>query len=330
MTSLVARASAFGTRLFRIGSPYVSGEALARHIKHNRVGPVRPPRAMLSRLDVSSRLYRGREVFTIGPKLISKPGRRRNDHPSQPGRVLYLHGGAFVEGIFFWHWYFISRMVRRLGMTFTVPLYPLAPEHDCATISAFALDLYGGLVADRSEPWVIMGDSAGGALATALTQQAPAAGLTRPAALVLLSPWLDLTMTDPTQEALEKVDPLLSRAGPEAAGRWYAGAWPTTDPRVSPMFGDIAALPRTLLFCGTHDILVADARRFTALANAAGVPVEYHEEEGLLHAYPLLFFPESRKARDRIMHFVIGAVYDAGALHPPRDRRDTAVASLSG
>ncbi len=324
MTSLIARASAFGTRLFRIGSPYVSEAALARHIKHSRVGPVRPPRGMERRFDIRSRLFRGREVYTVGPKTVGRRGRRRIDEPSQPGQVLYLHGGAFVEGIFFWHWYFIARMVGRLGMTFTVPLYPLAPEHDCATIGAFALDLYGELVADSSEPWVIMGDSAGGALATALTQQAIAAGLTRPAALVLLSPWLDLTMTDPAQEALEKVDPLLSRAGPEAAGRWYAGAWPTTDPRVSPMFGEVAALPRTLLFCGTHDILVADARRFTARVDAAGVPVEYHEEEGLLHAYPLLFFPESRKARDRIMHFVNGAVREAGALHRPHDRHGAA------
>jgi epsilon-lactone hydrolase len=136
MTSLVARASAFGTRLFRVGSPYVSGEALARHIKHNRVGPMRPPRAMQRRFHVTSRLYRGREVFTIGPKPISEPGRRRNDHPSQPGQVLYLHGGAFVEGIFFWHWYFIARMVGRLGMTFTVPLYPSTTARPSARSSA--------------------------------------------------------------------------------------------------------------------------------------------------------------------------------------------------
>jgi acetyl esterase/lipase len=321
MTSLVARASAFGIRLLRIGSPYVSAETLARHIKHNRIGPVPPPRAMLRRFNVTSTRHDGREVFTVGPK----PGRRRRDEqPAQPGQVLYLHGGAFVEGPFRWHWHFVARMVERLGMTFTVPLYPLAPEHDAATIGGFTLDLYGQLLGERSEPWVIMGDSAGGGLAAALTQQAAMAGLPSPAALVLLSPWLDLTMTDPEQEGLERVDPLLSRAGPEAAGRWYAGDWPTTDPRVSPMFGDIAVLPRTLLFCGTSDLLVADARRFTALAGAAGVPVEYHEEEGLIHAYPLLFFPESRKARDRITHFVNDAVRGAGLR--PRDRRETPAA----
>src|SRR5271166_2519710 len=79
MTSLLARASAFGIRVLRIGSPYVSEEALTHHIEHNRIGPVPPPRAMRRRVDVSSRLYRGREVFTVGPK----PRGRRNDRAGQ-------------------------------------------------------------------------------------------------------------------------------------------------------------------------------------------------------------------------------------------------------
>ena len=113
-----------------------------------------------------------------------------------------------------------------------------------------------------------------------------------PPALVLLSPWLDVTMTDPAQIELEKVDPLLVRAGPKAAGRWYAGAMSTTDPRVSPLYGEIAGLPPILMFCGTHDILLTDARRLAARAAAEGGDVEYHEEPGLMHVYPLLFFPE--------------------------------------
>jgi acetyl esterase/lipase len=153
-----------------------------------------------------------------------------------------------------------------------------------------------------------MGDSAGGGLALSLTMQAIRAGLAKPAALVLLSPWLDVTMTDPAQEEIEKVDPLLVRAGPRAAGRWYAGAMSTTDPRVSPLYGDIAGLPPILMFCGTHDILVADARRLAARAAAEHADVEYHEEPGLMHVYPMLFFPESRKAQDRIAHFVRDAV----------------------
>jgi epsilon-lactone hydrolase len=319
MASLVARATAFGVRLARIGSPYVDERSLAHHIKYHLIGPARPSAAMRRRFDISSRMHNGREVYTVAPRS------RRQDGPNRAAcNVMYLHGGAYVEGIFRWHWFFIAQMVEQLGMTFTVPLYPLAPEHDCATASAFVLDVYRELLG-RHEPsqLVVMGDSAGGGLATSLTMQANSAGLARPAALVLLSPWLDVTMSDPTQEEIEKVDPLLSRPGPKAAGRWYAGAMSTADPRVSPLFGDLAGLPPTLMFCGTYDILVADARRLAARASAEGAEVEYHEEAGLMHVYPLLFFPESDKARERIAQFVGDAVDKPRELiSPPSATRD--------
>jgi epsilon-lactone hydrolase len=298
MASLIARATAFAVRLARVGRPFADERALAAHIRHHRVGPARPSAAMRRRLDISSKTLNGYEVYTVAPRA----GR-------SAGRVMYIHGGAYVEGIFRWHWYFIARMVERLGMTFTVPLYPLAPEHDCAAASAVVLGVYRDLLAhcDASQ-LVLMGDSAGGGLAMSLTMQAIAAGLARPAALVLLSPWLDVTMTDPAQQEIEKVDPLLVRAGPKAAGRWYAGAMSTADPRVSPLYGDLAGLPPILMLCGTRDILVTDARRLAARAAAEGIELEYHEEAGLMHVYPLLFFPESRKAQDRIVRFVRDAV----------------------
>jgi acetyl esterase/lipase len=82
----------------------------------------------------------------------------------------------------------------------------------------------------------------------------------------------------------------------------------TADPRVSPLYGDIAGLPPILMFCGTHDILLTDARRLAARAVAEGAAIEYHEAPGLMHVYPLLFFPESREAQDRIIDFVRATV----------------------
>jgi epsilon-lactone hydrolase len=303
MASLIAQATAFGIRLARVGRQFVDERTLAEHLKRGRVGPAPPPGWMRRRFDISSTVRNGYEVFTVAPRS----GRRGVDHAA--GDIMYIHGGAYVEGIFRWHWYFIGWMVERLGMTFTVPLYPLAPQHDCAAASAVVLGVYRDLLAhDEGSRLVVMGDSAGGGLAMSLVMQAIAAGLAKPAALVLVSPWLDVTMTDPAQIELEKVDPLLVRAGPKAAGRWYAGAMSTTDPRVSPLYGEITGLPPILMFCGTHDILLADARRLAARAAAEGADVEYHEEPGLMHVYPLLFFPESRKAQDRIVQFVRGAV----------------------
>jgi acetyl esterase/lipase len=219
--------------------------------------------------------------------------------------VIYLHGGAYVADIVQQHWRFIARMADRLGMRFVVPLYPLAPENQCLAVTSFVLGVYRDVLASQGPSRLfLMGDSAGGGLALSLAMQVASAALPKPAGLVLISPWLDVTMTAARQEEIERVDSMLMRPGVRAAGRWYAGSLPTKDPRVSPLFGELVGLPPILMFCGTHDILVADARRLALRAEVDGADIEYHEEPGLMHVYPLLFFPESRKAQDEIARFV--------------------------
>lgn len=134
--------------------------------------------------------------------------------------------------------------------------------------------------------------------------QAIKEGLARPSALVLLSPWLDLTVSDPVQAAIEPHDVMLMRPGARAAGRWYAGDWPLDDWRVSPLHGELAGLPPVLMFCGTHDILVVDARRLAARVRREGADLAYVEEPGLMHVYALMPLPEARAARERIASFV--------------------------
>lgn len=252
-----------------------------------------PSALMRRQLNISLNTQHGHDVYTIAP--------RSNQFG---GNIVYIHGGAYVESIHRWHWRFIGRMVNELGLTFTVPLYPLAPEHDCAVVSGFIFSIYRDLITRSSNPLVVMGDSAGGGLAMSLTMQAIAAGVPKPAGLVLLSPWLDVSMSDPIQQEIEKSDPLLMSSGLKAAGRWYAGVMTLDDSRVSPIHGPLAGLPPTLIFCGSRDILVADARHLVKRAAAEGISIEYHEEKDLMHVYPLMPFPESRRAQDRIVRFV--------------------------
>jgi acetyl esterase/lipase len=255
---------------------------------------------------VSLERRHGHEVYTVAPRSGSRAG-----------SVIYLHGGAYVEDILRWHWGFIARMVKRLGMKFTVPLYPLAPAHGCAAANAFLLASYRDLLVSNMRPPVIMGDSAGGGLAMSVAMQAVSAGIPRPTALVLLSPWLDVTTSDPAQQHIEKIDPLLMRPGLRAAGRWYSGAIPPDDPRVSPLYGSLAGLPPIQVFCGTHDILVTDARRLAHRAATERISVEYHEEPRLMHVYPLMYFPESRRARDHIVRFVRDALAKPPVVREP-------------
>jgi acetyl esterase/lipase len=248
-----------------------------------------PPR-LGNQVAVEMQRTGGRNVFIVRPS--ARPVRKH---------ILYLHGGGYVNGPAGLHWQFIARLAKTFDARCTVPRYPLAPAARCDESIAFVAALYRDLVAEvGAENLVVMGDSAGGGLALSLLQHT---GVT-PGGLILNAPWLDAGVSDPSQPEIERHDWLLNRFTLRTWGQWWAGGRDLSDPVVSPLFGDLSVLPRTLVLCGSGDILVADARRLKA-----GAPdkVEYIEERGLMHVYPLLsLFPETRRAWGAIGRFVDG------------------------
>ncbi|KQU25844.1 hypothetical protein ASG63_20415 [Methylobacterium sp. Leaf94] len=312
MTSLPARLLALAIRLTGRRHNFAQAERDPEAAVARRPRPARPTPALRRTLAVTWETRDGFEVYTLAPRTGARAPRTGAGAPGQgarTGRVIYLHGGAYTSPITRLHWRFLARLVSATGLTVTVPLYPLTPEHACAQASAFALAVYRACAeADPGAPIALMGDSAGGGLALSLAMQVRETGgagnLPGPAGLVLISPWLDVTTADPSQARIEPRDVMLMRPGVRTLGRWYAGAWDLTDERVSPLFGTLRGLPPIELFCGTHDILVADARRLAALARAEEAPLAYHEEPGLMHVYPLLGLPESRRAEARIWDFL--------------------------
>jgi len=252
-----------------------------------------PPASLYKQCAVEVLEVGGNRIFTVRPR----------DGEPVPGWILYLHGGGYVNPPAFLHWWFIARLVKTLGVACSVPRYPLAPEHACDEAIAFAGDEYRRLEREHGgRNLIVMGDSAGGGLALAMLQQAGAT----PAGLILNAPWLDAGVSDPSQVEIERHEWLLNRVILRTWGAWWAGPRDLWDPLVSPLFGDLSALPPTLLLCGSADILVADARR---LAASAPDKVRYIEEEGLMHVYPLMpFFPETRRAWVEIGRFVDGVL----------------------
>ncbi len=115
--------------------------------------------------------------------------------------------------------------------------------------------------------------------------------------VVLSAPWLDISGTAPRLAELDPSDPWLAVPGTRAAGALYRGELTVDDPLVSPLFGSLDGLGPVTLFCGTRDILLADTERFIPLAEAAGLPLDAHIGEGMIHNYPLLPIPEGRAAR---------------------------------
>jgi len=125
-------------------------------------------------------------------------------------------------------------------------------------------------------------------------------------ATVLISPALDLSLGNPDIASVEPTDPWLSRDALHVYAERWRGDLPVDDPRVSPLAADLTGLGPLTVFSGTRDILNPDARLLADKAAAAGVDIEYYEQPGLIHVYPLTPTPEGRAARRIIVERIGG------------------------
>ena len=115
-----------------------------------------------------------------------------------------------------------------------------------------------------------------------------------------MSPWIDLALTGDSIEARARHDPLLTRVALEGARQLYLGQASAADPRVSPLYGELADLPAVLIHVGEDEILLDDARRYAELLAQSGLAAELHVWEGMVHVFPanLVLLRAAREALD--------------------------------
>ncbi len=270
-----------------------------------------PPRRLRRRHEVTSRTLGSFPVWTVRPRTPSGCA------------AVYLHGGAYIHGIAPQHWALIGRLADA-GVRVEVPLYGLAPPHTYRDAYPFVRAVWAEL-ADEGPPggMVLAGDSAGGGLALGLAQQLVAQGGPAPTRVVLLSPWLDLTLSSPRLAEYERRDPWLARPGLVEAGLAWADGDDPTSPPLSPGNGPVAGLPPTAVFVGDREMGYPDAAAFAEAAAAAGVEVELTVAEGAVHVYPLVPAPEGAEGARAVTDAVAGrspVVVSAGGAPPPRRR----------
>jgi acetyl esterase/lipase len=259
---------------------YSSVELTAARIERQVQTPASFEPPSLKGVTVERTDVAGWPVFTVSTSSTTGRG----------SRAVYFHGGSFVYEISPQHWTLVADLVRSTGATILVPIYPLAPVATASAIVPLAADL-------AAEADVILGDSAGGdiALAAAMVVRDRTG---RGPRTILISPVLDVGLTDPRVAELEQNDPWLAIAGARYANDLYRGELAATDPLVSPIYGSLEGLGPITLFSGTRDMLNADATRLVALAASVGHDLDYYEAPGMIHVYPLLPIPEAKPARD--------------------------------
>lgn len=148
----------------------------------------------------------------------------------------------------------------------------MPPDHPFPAGLDDCLAAYRALLNDHPpESIVIGGVSAGGNLVAALVLRARDEGLPLPAAVVMMTPAVDLTESSDSLHTNQGLDFLLSGSGMPAF-LLYAGDHDLTNPLVSPIYGDFSkGFPPTILTTGTRDLLLSDTVRMHRALRSAGV-----------------------------------------------------------
>lgn len=239
-----------------------------------------PGREMLSAFMPPDRLLARTEVRLDGVTTYAlRPAQVSDD--SEAPVFLEIHGGSLVTGGGDLAWMMVAgRAVARNGITW-VPDYRMPPQRPYPAALDDCVAVYRGALAQRPPNKIIVsGQSAGANLAAALMLRAKDEGLPLPAALVLLTPQVDLTESGDSFQTNLGIDTLPSLM---PTNRLYANGHDLAHPYLSPLFGDLTGFPPTFLQTGTRDLFLSNTVRMHRRLLAAGVKTELHVFEAMPH-----------------------------------------------
>jgi epsilon-lactone hydrolase len=241
-------------------------EALGREM----LSPLVPPEHRLARTEVA---LDGVPTYFLRPSHVAED--------SAAPIFIEIHGGALITGGGDLAWMMTAgKATDRNGSTW-VPDYRMPPLDPYPAALDDCLAVYRHALAEHPPTKIIVsGVSAGGNLAAALVLRAKDEGLPMPAALVLLTPQLDLTESGDSFQTNHGID-ILTPLMP--INRLYAHHHDLTHPYLSPLFGDVTGFPRTFLQTGTRDLFLSNTVRMHRKLLAAGVKTELHVFEAMPH-----------------------------------------------
>lgn len=222
--------------------------------------------------------------------------------------ILHIHGGAFMAGSPKTHRAMGAEFAARANAVVYMLDYRLAPEHAYPAAMNDGLAAYHALLAQGYAPHnIVLGGDSGGcahilSMAMALREQK----LPRPAALLLISPYIDITLSARSVTRFKLRDPMVTAHALRRGSEGYRGSIPAKDPRVSPLFAALHDLPPMLVQAGGEEILLDDALRLREYGQAAGTSVQCHIYQGMWHNFQMFsqYLKIADDAVNEIAHFV--------------------------
>ena len=273
----------------------VTGDKLKKDmVRKQSAESSKPPKSFEKKFNISKEEINGYGYYVLRPlKNLEEK------------HILFFHGGGYVYEIMGLEWRFIGKLLDSLKCTITVPMYPLTPKHQYKEVFDMIVPIYEEIISEvKPKDVVIMGDSAGGGISLALAELLKEKRMPQPGNIILISPALDMTFSNPEIYKVEKLDPISAVPGLIDIMNWYGGEKGADYHLVSPIYGSLEGLGKISLFIGTNDILYPDAKRFKEILDKKRININYYAYPYMIHVWPLFFFPESKKATGQIIEII--------------------------
>ncbi len=228
--------------------------------------------------------------------------------------IIQFHGGAYILSLIDPYRDVAMKYTRLAPVNVLSVDYRVAPDNvfPAALEDALATWEYALSLGYAPKDIIVVGDSAGGNLTLAMTLKLRAMGKELPKALVLMSPWTDMSCSLDAHQRNFESDPIFGErndVNPFAENKSsvfdYAGDTPLDDPYLSPYFANFKDFPPMLIQVGTHEILEDDSVLLAEKAVNDGVTVNLTRYEGMFHVFQLVpFLPESKQAWQEVEEFI--------------------------
>ena len=197
---------------------------------------------------VEAREIAGVPVNVITPEAVGAAGDASDDAVV----MLDIHGGALIAGGGAACKLMNTATAARAGLHTWGVDYRMPPDHPYPTPLDDCVAVYRALLDERSPDKIVVGGgSAGGNLVAAMLLRAKDEGLPMPAALVAMTPEIDLTESGDSFDTNAGVDYVLVDRLTDSIAL-YAGDHDLTHPYLSPIFGDLTGFPPTFVQAGTR------------------------------------------------------------------------------
>lgn len=220
--------------------------------------------------------FEGMEVYTY------------NQKPQNNKILLYIHGGSYVEEAAYFQIKFAMKVAKKTHSTLVFPRYPLAPKGNYRIMYSLIEKLYNQLLVNNDEI-NFLGDSAGGGFILSFAMYLRDRKIKQPTNIIMMSPWLDISMSSPKLYEDAKIDNMCGVDGTRYEGKLWAADLDLKNPLISPIYGNFDNLSAMTIIVGAKEILTSECHEFSKILDKLNIEhnfIEYKNQGHVFGVYP--------------------------------------------